>query len=159
MRNCKLPARMNPSSLREDEQLATLEELFEFIDCWVSPDVFSDSISIDCESIKSVSGCCEPITLCSIESKSSEHGSPTTVDQATPQPPTQVQPYRPSQSGSGSARAGAPPRAAAPQEGRVTVPPRARARPRGVRRKAQGADRPGPRDREQGVRLARAGRG
>ncbi|EGZ09068.1 hypothetical protein PHYSODRAFT_288672 [Phytophthora sojae] len=75
---------MNPSSLREDEQLATLEELFEFIDCWVSPDVFSDSISIDCESIKSVSGCCEPITLCSIESKSSEHGSPTTVDQATP---------------------------------------------------------------------------
>ncbi|KAG6572635.1 uncharacterized protein IUM83_17632 [Phytophthora cinnamomi] len=59
---------------REDVQMATLEELFEFIDCCVSPDVYSDSIA----------SCCEPITLSSIERKTPAHGSPTTVDQVTP---------------------------------------------------------------------------
>ncbi|KAE8878953.1 hypothetical protein PF005_g20272 [Phytophthora fragariae] len=62
-----------------DEQLASLEELFEFIDCCVSPDVFSDSedISVDVP-------CSEPITSSSIENKNPTQGSPTAVDQVAP---------------------------------------------------------------------------
>ncbi|OWZ00244.1 hypothetical protein PHMEG_00028609, partial [Phytophthora megakarya] len=63
------------TSMQEHEQLATLEELFEFIDCCVCPDLFPDSIH-------EADPCCERVMLPSehVTIKTSPQSSPTTVD-------------------------------------------------------------------------------
>ncbi|KAG7378013.1 hypothetical protein PHYPSEUDO_010697 [Phytophthora pseudosyringae] len=61
---------------QEDAQLATLEELFEFIDCCVCPDVFTDCIG-------PVDPWCEHALLLPIEFPTDETATtPTTIDES-----------------------------------------------------------------------------
>ncbi|ETI41277.1 hypothetical protein F441_13417 [Phytophthora nicotianae CJ01A1] len=68
------------SEVQEDVEMATLEELFEFIDCCVCPDVFTENIDTS-------DPWCEHAMLPPLEfSTTTAQGSPTTIDRASRSP-------------------------------------------------------------------------
>ncbi|KAL3670955.1 hypothetical protein V7S43_004140 [Phytophthora oleae] len=66
------------TSTQEDAQMVTLDELFEFIDCCVCPDVFTDSLEVN-------DPWCEHAMLPALEFPMDKtRGSPSTTDQTPP---------------------------------------------------------------------------
>ncbi|KAF1789159.1 hypothetical protein GQ600_7020 [Phytophthora cactorum] len=77
--------------MQGDAQMATLEELFEFIDCCVCPDVFTDNID-------ATDPWCEHAMLPPLDFPTdTTQGSPTTIDRTPRSPETNGPPTKPKQ--------------------------------------------------------------